>query len=268
MHDNSLETKILDVVKKAFPSFDTAQHIVLLPVPVRPVIFSKNAPFPEVKKLDLPLLPTTMQIQKVRPLPKAHSSLPMKPSWLADAPAMPAAVKEPTPEPEVPAPPKRELSRAGPREVWLVDVKDSFKDALKGTSILEWPEFEIWPEELAREEVEAERLEYAERRQALDRDDWKRKREAVEEDREDSPDIKKMELQDSDDSDDSSSESDTSSSSSSSEGETKPEEDVNGDAITVPIPTVVAPQAAAISPASHAVLRGFASLPAKPPSQL
>lgn len=181
-HEHVLETKVLDIIRKANPKFDISEYVVLLPVPVRPLIVSKNAPLDEVKKKSTtPAFVPPMQIPKPKPLPKAHSSLPMKPAWLADAPpqgtTVVAAVE---PEPVVEQAPKRELPKAGPREAWLVDAQATLKDALKGTSILEWPEFELWPEELAREEVEAERLEYAERRKVFDRDDWKRKREAEE----------------------------------------------------------------------------------------
>lgn len=181
-HEHVLETKLLDIIKKADPKFDISKYVVLLPVPVRPLIVSKNAPLDEVsKKSATPAFVPPMQIPKPKPLPKAHSSLPMKPAWLADAtPQEQIVVAAVEPEPVVEQAPKRQLPKAGPREAWLVDAQATLKDALKGTSILEWPEFELWPEELAREEVEAERLEYAERRKVFDRDDWKRKREAEE----------------------------------------------------------------------------------------
>lgn len=267
MHDNTLETKLQDIIKKAFPDADLTNRVVLLPVPVRPVVFSKNAPFPEAQKGRAPLVIPT-PIPKVKPLPKAHSSLPMKPAWLADAaagtaPSLPA--REPTPEVE--APPKHEIPKSGPREAWLVDANHTLKDALKGTSILEWPEFEIWPEELARGDVEAERLEYAERRKVFDRDDWKRKRdlgEADEDEDEEGPDTKKINVhQDTHMGSDSSSDSDSSSSSSSSEDDSDSDEDATIDGET--IPTAVSPPAApAVVTPTLQGLRGIAGLPAKP----
>lgn len=234
-HDHTLETKLLDIIKKAYPNLDPAKHVVVLPVPVRPVIFSKNAPLADVKKT-LPTFVPPMQIPKPKPLPKAHSSLPMKPAWLSETqPEEPAATPAIKPEVEAPVepPPRRELPKAGPREVWLVDVADTLKDALKGTSILEWPEFEIWREEVAREEVEAERMEYAERRKVFDRDDWKRKREAEGDSDGDDRNIAKKSLSQ-DDGEDGQSDSDSSSSISSSsddDDDTDFSEDMDGTAI-------------------------------------
>lgn len=268
MHDNSLETRVLDIVKKAYPDLDPTKHIVLLPVPVRPVVFSKNAPFPEKKRADLPS-PPTVRIPKAKSLPKAHASLPMKPTWIEDTPIIQPS-KEPTPEVE-PAPPKRDIPKPSPREVWLVEPNETLKEALKGTSILEWPEFEIWPEELARGEVEAERLEYIERRRTFDRADWKRKREANEDHEEGESASKKTNYlnEDEDSSDSDTTDSETSSSLSSTDSIDESEEDLEGDAISqeVAVPLAVPTILSTTLPPTQP-LRGLASLPPKPPVQL
>jgi hypothetical protein len=185
-HNNDLDTRIHDLLKKSLPDFDASKHVLLLPVPVRPVVFSRTAPPLEPAKKPEELFNVPVQLQASRPLPRAHSSLPMKPSWLDDSTIVEEGeevtlssimVKENTPEPEPPVP-RRELPKAQPREVWLVSSTDTLKEALKGVSILEWPEFEAWPEELARKEIKEDRMVYAERRQVYDRDDWRKKREA------------------------------------------------------------------------------------------
>lgn len=226
-HSFDLEMKVVDMVQKLLPKGDIFSHQILIPVPVRPVVFSRiDPPLAPAKKPEI-VRPLPAKESKTKALPIPHSSLPIKPSWLDDTiktvePQSATSLVESSyqplqQEPELQAEPiKREMPKVLPREVWRVDFDMSLGEALKGTSILEWPEFELWPTSVVQAEIEAGLLQFADKRPSFDRD-WKRKRQGTVEE-EDEVDIanKRTGQQMVDDSDDSTSDSDSSDTSSSS----------------------------------------------------
>lgn len=206
-HQHEMEAKLSDILE-ANNAFDASIHTILLPVPVRPSTY--------VPRDAQPIIPARIEGQKPKediPLPAPPSSLPAKPTWAA----LPdVEQEEPSPEtikPKVPT--------TTARKVWLVKASSdslTLEDALRGTAVLEWPEFEIWPTATVDKILSKGTLEYAERRDFDPDRNRKRKREV--QDAEDAPaDLRAKQENASSTSSDSSDSSDSDSDSSSSEDE-------------------------------------------------
>lgn len=124
-----------------------------------------------------------------KPLPAPHSSLPAKPAWAVDLVQVEeeeedvssghqevvakGADENPTTtqasiEQDEQERRKREARKVA-RRYWKVPLdtttaKMTLQDALKGTAILEWPDFEIWPREIVEHMVAREEVEFVARR--------------------------------------------------------------------------------------------------------
>lgn len=187
-------------------------HIILLPVPVRPILFTPRANNANTgagpkadgvvsqKELEARLQVAVkedeqrLEQEANRPLPKAHSSLPMRPDWVLQtqteqqqqqAPAVVEAEKVPEQAAEDDSSSDSEsdsdssadsdsddeesaTKEVRARQVYLVSATrepaTTLEQALQGTSVLEWPEFEIWPRETVEKEIAEGRMVYVERR--------------------------------------------------------------------------------------------------------
>lgn len=201
-------------------------YAVLMAVPGRPVVFSRNGE---------PLIPASEQSNEQaktvkaedRPLPAPHASLPIKPTWLPDiAPADEADNVADIAEEFGAELPSRHTFSLQAKKYWQIDPlgEQTLEDALCGTTILEWPEFELWPRRYLEQKTEAKQIELVQKREYT-RKAWnKREREpASEQDEARPPSRRKLddgsEQNEGTDNDDSSSDSSSSASSASNNEE-------------------------------------------------
>lgn len=170
---------------------DCSAYTMVLPCPMRPTTYIPRNAVPivpaAITRLEAEKRRVKAEADAKKPLPAAPSSLPSRPSWLpaVEGVELPYAIEEVVQD-DVGRP--EEQSGAGAsamnayaavlsntaRRVWKIgsvtmDTGVTVEDALRGTSILEWPEFELWPTEVVQRELKQGTLELAERRQAHER---------------------------------------------------------------------------------------------------
>lgn len=176
IHQNELTASLKTLMESTLPTKVSQaslqdHYTVLLPVPIRPSVYvSKNA-LPERAPRALPTPPPAKEAPK-----SLHASLPMKPTWTTgDASSMPAQPTDPPPA----LPATEEASTLSStvqsvkpsfdrfsRRVWQVPLTDdlSVEESLKGTTVLEWPEYELWPTSVIDKLVEDGKVQYMPRR--------------------------------------------------------------------------------------------------------
>lgn len=161
-HNNDMAADLQDLVaavpQESRPGGPDETFTVLMAVPSRPTTY--------VPPNAQPIVPARIGSRKEeKGLAPAPASLPVKPAWIPEV-----AADEPVTfdEAEEVEPAAKPYSTA--RQVWQVSLRNgdrptTLQEALNGTSIVEWPKFEVWPSSVVLKLVTERKLEFVTRRE-------------------------------------------------------------------------------------------------------